>query len=235
MGLYIIIMGVQGAGKGVQAQFISREYGIPHISTGDLFRAMRERDGELARRVQDVMKAGQLVDDDTTSEVLRDRLEQADAAGGAIIDGYPRNDDQAQWLETYLASRGDIVAAVLLLKLDLYVAFKRAFGRVTSKSGVSYNIFFNSDGVRWAFVDHPDKQFPPRLEAVELASGESLIRRPDDANAGAIIKRIDLYLETTQPLFDYYRRKGLLVEINADRSIEDVSRSIKDAISRAGK
>lgn len=230
LSLYVIIMGVQGAGKGVQAQFIKEQYGIPHVSTGDMFRAMRERDDELARRVQDIMKSGALVDDDTTNEVLRDRLEQPDAVNGVVLDGYPRNQAQAAWLEDYLASKNATVNAVLVMSLDLYVAFKRAFGRVTSEAGKSYNIFYNNAGIEWKFIDDPEKVYPARLEAVESASGKLLVRRPDDANAGAIIKRIDLYLETTQPLLDYYQQKGLVVEIDAEQSIETVSRGIKAAI-----
>ena len=101
MGLYIILMGVQGAGKGVQASFIREQYGIPHVSTGDLFRAMRTREDELARKIQETMKAGLLISDETTNEVLQDRLEQPDAENGVIFDGYPRNAAQAKWLDDY--------------------------------------------------------------------------------------------------------------------------------------
>ena len=232
MSLYLIIMGVQGAGKGVQARFIEKKYDIPQVSTGDLFRAMKTRDDELARRVQEIMQSGQLVPDDVTNEILQERLEQPDAANGAIFDGYPRNREQAQFLADYLASKNTGVSAVLLLKLDLYVAFKRAFGRVTNLEGKSYNIYSDDDGIEWQFVDHPEKTFPPRLEAIEIETGAALNRRPDDANAGAIIKRIDVYLQTTQPLIDYYRQAGLLIDIDAERSIKDVSSAIKEAIDR---
>jgi adenylate kinase len=232
LSLYIILMGVQGAGKGVQAQFISETYGIPHVSTGDLFRAMKQRDDPLARRVQEIMAAGLLVDDDTTNEVVRDRLDQPDAANGAILDGYPRNRKQAQWFENYLASHNAKITVALVFKLDLYVAFKRAFGRVTSKDGESYNIFYNNEGIRWEWMDDPQKEFPPRLAAFN-ANGEPLIRRPDDANAGAVIKRIDLYLETTQPLIEYFQQEGLLVEIDAEKAIDEVSREIVAAIETA--
>lgn len=233
MSLYLIIMGVQGAGKGVQAHFIKEHFGIPHVSTGDLFRAMRTREDDLARRVQAIMESGSLVDDDTTNEVLKDRLEQPDAANGVILDGYPRNRQQAQWLEEYLANKNEVLKAVLLLKLDTYAAFKRAFGRVTSSSGESYNIYYNNEGIEWDYVEDPRKEFPPRLQAVEKATGEQLIRRADDANAGAIVKRIDVYLEATQPLIEYYQDKGCLLEIDASQSIEDVSKAIQVAIEQA--
>jgi adenylate kinase len=234
MGLYIILMGVQGAGKGVQAGFISQEYGIPHISTGDLFRAMRTREDELARRIQQIMAAGQLVPDDVTNEVLQDRLEQPDAANGVILDGYPRNPAQAEWLNEYLRSRGEKVNAVLLLDLDLYVAFKRAFGRVkVAETGTLYNLFFDNEGIEWHYEEDPQKKFPPRVVGTEKATGKPLERRADDANAGAVIKRIDTYVEETMPLVEYYEKAGLLSRIDASPSIEEVSRAIKSVIEQA--
>lgn len=228
MGLYLILMGVQGAGKGMQAQFLRDHYGIPHVSTGDLFRAMKTREDELALRVQAIMKAGMLVDDDTTNDVVADRLAQPDAAQGVILDGYPRNQFQADFLANYLAARGQKVNAVLLLHLDLYTAFKRAFGRVSDAQGNSYNIYFRNEGLQVDFEDSPDPRFPPRV--VVRRNGEELIRRPDDANAAAIIKRIDTYLETTQPLIEYYQSRGLVYEVDADQSIEAVSHALRTII-----
>lgn len=231
MGLYLVIMGVQGAGKGTQAAFIKEKYGILHVSTGDLFRAMKTREDELAKRVQDIMNAGRLVPDDTTNEVVKDRLEQPDAQKGAVLDGYPRNIAQAQWLENYLQSKGEKLAAVLLLELDPYVAFKRAFGRVTSASGDAYNIYTNNEGLEWSLVEHPEKAFPPRLEVKNTRTGEILKRRSDD-EAFAVIKRIDIYLEETRPLVDYYRQKGLLVSLDAEQSIEAVGKAIEVAVDK---
>jgi adenylate kinase len=235
MGLYVILMGVQGAGKGEQARFIRETYGIPHVSTGDLFRAMRTREDDLARRIQQLMAEGLLIDDATTNEVVKDRLSQPDAANGVIFDGYPRTPAQADWLESYLEGKGERVNVVLLLQLDLYTAFKRAFGRVSDPQGKSYNIYYNADGIEWQFIDHPDKTFPPRLKAVEKASGGELIRRPDDASADAVLKRIDIYIETTKPLIEYYQRKNLLRELDADQPIPAVSAEMKAAIDATRK
>lgn len=232
MALYLNLMGVQGAGKGVQASFISQTYGIPHVSTGDLFRAMKTRDDDLARRIQQIMAEGALVSDDITNEVVRERLEQPDAAPGAILDGYPRNEAQARWLDDYLASRGEALNAVLLLRLDLFTAFKRAFGRVLAADGRAYNVFYDDAAINWSFEDHPQGTYPPRLTAVHKASGEALIRRPDDANAAAIIKRIDTYLDQTAALIRYYGGRGLLVEINADQPIAAVSGDIQAAVDQ---
>jgi adenylate kinase len=232
MGLYLIIMGIQGAGKGTQAAFIKEKYNILHVSTGELFRAMKTREDDLARRVQELMESGLLIPDGVTNEVLRDRLEQTDAAAGAVLDGYPRNIAQAQWLEDYLTQRGEKVTAALQLDLDPYTAFKRAFGRVFSaESGDQHNIYTANEGLAWQTVDHPEKAFPPRLEVRMKETGEVLQRRADD-EAVAVIKRIDTYLEQTAPLIDFYREKGSLVTIPADQSIDAVSQAIAEAIDR---
>ncbi len=231
MGLYVILMGVQGAGKGEQAKFIRDTYQIPHVSTGDLFRAMKTREDDLAKRIQKTMADGHLVSDETTNEVVAERLSQPDAANGVIFDGYPRTPAQADWLEKYLESKGQHVNIVMLLTLDLYTAFKRAFGRVSHpENGKSYNIYYNSEEINWEFVEHSEKAFPPQLKATEKATGKVLTRRPDDGSADAVIKRIDTYLKTTQPLIAYYKGKGLLTEIDADQPIATVSGEIKAAI-----
>jgi adenylate kinase len=233
MSLYLVIMGVQGAGKGTQAAFIRDHYQIPHVSTGDLFRAMRTRQDELARRIQEIMQAGGLIGDETTNEVLQDRLEQPDAADGVVLDGYPRNIQQAQWLDKYLKQRGEKLAAVLLLELDLYTAFKRAYGRVSSaSSGQSYNIYYNTDILDVQFIEHPEKEFPPRIAATLRETGEALTRRADD-EAAAVITRIDTYVEATRPLIDHYQQQGLLVQIDADQSIEAVNAAIQNAVDAA--
>ncbi|MDL1901312.1 nucleoside monophosphate kinase [Anaerolineae bacterium CFX9] len=235
MSLYVVLMGVQGAGKGEQARFIRETYGIPHVSTGDLFRAMKTRTDALAIRIQEIMAAGRLIDDETTNQVVAERLTQPDAAGGVIFDGYPRTPNQAEWLEQHLASKGQRVASVLLLELDLFTAFKRAFGRVSAADGKSYNIYYNAEGISYRFEDHPEKAYPPRLVAVVNSTGETLQRRPDDASADAIIKRIDTYLQTTQPLIDHYAAKGLLQRIDADRPITEVSAEISAILEKASR
>lgn len=232
MGLYLIIMGVQGAGKGTQAAYIHEQYAVPHVSTGDLFRAMKTRTDDLAQRVQDIMKSGALVPDDVTNEILQDRLEQPDAAQGVILDGYPRNTAQAQWLDSYLAGRGEKIGAVLLLNLDAYTAFKRAFGRVKLDStGETFNIYTNNEMLTWEMVEHPEQAYPPRLEVRHKETGEVLSRRADD-EAVSVVKRIDIYQETTRPLVDFYRDHGVLVEIDADQPIAAVSAAIKAVIDR---
>lgn len=230
MGLYLIIMGVQGAGKGTQATVIRDTFNIPHVSTGDLFRAMKTRTDDLAQRVQDIMKSGALVPDDVTNEILQDRVEQPDAGDGVILDGYPRNIDQAKWLESYLTGRGEKLGAALLLELDYYTAFKRAFGRFKLPStGETYNIYTNNESLEWQAVDHPEKAYPARLEVKHKASGEALTRRADD-EAASVIKRIDTFQEQTAPLIAHYDAKDLLIRIQADQPIDAVGNDIKAAI-----
>src|SRR5688572_22374130 len=107
MGLYIILMGIQGAGKGTQAKFLVEKYTIPQVSTGDLFRAMKTQDTPLAREVQALMKAGNLIPDDVTNRIVEERLKQPDAQNGVIFDGYPRTVEQAETLEKMLAAKGE--------------------------------------------------------------------------------------------------------------------------------
>lgn len=233
MGLYIILMGVQGSGKGTQAGYITQHYGgIPQISTGDLFRAMKTRTDDFAKQIQETMAAGQLISDETTNKVVEERLQKPDAANGAIFDGFPRTPDQAEWLENYLAKKGEKIAAVILMELDLYEAFRRAFGRVVASNGENYNIYTGADKLDFKWVAHPDKAFPPQLEA-SVKGGEKLIRRPDDAHADAIIKRIDIFRKTTQPLIDHFSGKGLVHILKADQSVEAVSSEIKKILDAA--
>ncbi len=230
MSLYIILMGVQGAGKGVQAKFIEETFGIPQVSTGDLFRAMKTRTDELAVRVQKLMASGQLIDDDTTNAIVVDRLSQADAQNGVILDGYPRNQAQAEFLEKHLAEKGAKINAVLLLDLDLYTAFKRAFGRVSDPDGPSYNYYFKKDGADFRWVQYPDNIFPPRLDAFIEGTDKLLKRRADDADAAAVVRRIDTFVRETQLLVDYFSGQGVVKTVNANQSIENVTADIKAVI-----
>jgi len=231
MSLYIIMMGVQGAGKGVQASKIAETYGIPHISTGDIFRAMKTRDDDLAQEVQAIMKSGDLVPDDLTCRMVKDRLGEKDALKGAILDGFPRNEVQADWLEEYLSSHGTNVTALFWMELPLYTAFKRAFGRVMDvETGKSYNIYFRDGGIEeWHFEDDPEGKYVPRLVA-KLKDGTDAKRRPDDANAHAVLTRIDTYMTETAPLLDFYQDKDIIVTIDANQTIKKVEQDIKAAI-----
>jgi adenylate kinase len=237
MKIHLILMGVQGSGKGTQAAILRDTYGLIHVSTGDLFRALFKREDEFAIKIREILNSGKLVSDEDTNNVLLDHLNRTDQKNGVIFDGYPRNIAQAEWLERHLASKGEALTAALLLDLDPYVAFKRAFGRVSSavNKDVTYNIYYNADGIEYTFEKFEKDEFPPRLVAKVTATGEKLVRRADDANADAVLKRIDTYLETTAPLVDYYSAKGLLVKINALESIETVTAHLRAEIDKRRK
>jgi adenylate kinase len=226
--LFVLLMGAQGVGKGEQAKFIKQTYGIPHVSTGDIFRAMKTRDDDLAREVQQIMASGQLISDELTNRVVAERLAEPDCAGGVILDGYPRTPNQAQFLQDFLAQRGSALKAVILLELDLFTAFKRAFGRVTAANGDSYNIYYRNEGLDVAHVRSAGDEFPPKVVATLKATGEVLKRRPDDADPNAVIVRIETYLRDTKPLIDFYSAQGsLLRHVDANQPIEAVSAQIK--------
>lgn len=229
--LLVVLMGLQGAGKGEQAKFIHQTYHIPHISTGDLFRAMKTRDDTLAREVQIIMNAGHLINDELTNKVVVERLEQPDCANGAILDGYPRTTPQAEFFDQYLAQRGLKLKAVLYLEIDPFIAFKRAFGRVTAANNDSYNIYYRNDGLTVDHAKAPNSEYPPKVVAT-LDTGEVLKRRTDDADAHAVIVRIETYLlETAEPLMTHYTQQGrLLRRVNANQPIETVSATIRSIL-----
>ena len=207
MGTFIVLIGVQGAGKGTQAAILQEKLGLIHVSTGDLFRAMKTQDTPLAQKVQAMMAKGELIPDEITNEMVEDRLSQPDAERGVILDGYPRNVGQAQFLDDLLSKQGDRVVVVPVLHLDRETAIKRTEGRRYSQDKKRvYNIYFN----------------PPQNEGVDDVDGQPLIQRDDD-HREAVERRIDLYYENTQPLIDYYRGRGVVAEVEADQKIESVA------------
>lgn len=217
MGTYIVLMGVQGAGKGTQAAILQQKLGLLHLSTGDLFRAMKTEDTPLAHRVQDLMAKGELIPDEVTNEMVKERIQKPDAAKGVIFDGYPRNRDQARFLDTLLAQSQQCITAAIILELDREIAIKRTEGRRYSQDKQRvYNIYFN----------------PPQIEGVDDVDGLPLIQRDDD-NREAVERRIDLYFTQTAPLIDYYRERGLLKEIDADQAIDSVAEAVVAAINKA--
>jgi len=207
---YILLMGVQGSGKGTQAPRIVEKFGIPHVSTGDLFRAMKTQDTPLAREVQAIMNAGQLVPDDVTIRVVEERLDRPDAAKGAILDGFPRTRPQAEALEELLKKYDSGVYRVLYFDLDKESAVKRITDRYVCSKDASHNDGYNLSSK------------PPKVAGVCDVCGAPLMQRKDDTREAAE-KRINDFFGQTKPLLDFYKSKGALREIKADQPIDKVT------------
>lgn len=214
MATYIVLLGPPGAGKGTQAQVISHEMNLAHISSGDLFRENLKNQTELGKMAQGYMNRGELVPDDVTIGMVRERLSRPDCADGALLDGFPRTPAQADALAEMLASMGQKVASVPYISVPAEVLIERLGGRWTCPScGRVYHEKYN----------------PPKVSGVCDTDGTKLIQRDDD-KAETVERRIRVYMEQTSPLIEYYRQKGLLVEFDGTQSIEDVSKDILQAI-----
>jgi adenylate kinase len=209
--MYLVIMGVQGAGKGTQAAVIKDEYQIPHITSGGLFRAMKDQDTPLARQVQAIMAAGDLVPDDVTIQIVKERITQPDAREGFILDGFPRTRPQAEALDALMAELGQRLTAVISLAISDEEAVERISGRLQCSINEKH-------------IYHK-KYNPPAKEGVCDIDGGQLFTREDDQPA-SVRKRIAAFHEKTRPLLDYYREQGVLVELDAEKSIEAVTEDI---------
>jgi len=214
MATYIVLLGPPGAGKGTQAQVISRELKLAHISSGDLFRENLKNQTELGKLAQGYMNRGELVPDDVTIAMVKDRLSRADCKEGALLDGFPRTPTQAAALADMLGSLGQKVHKVPYISVPAALLIERLGGRWTCPScGHVYHEKYN----------------PPKVKDICDVDGARLIQRDDD-KAETVERRIRVYMEQTAPLIDYYRNEGLLVEIDGTQSIEEVSRDILKAI-----
>jgi adenylate kinase len=213
----IVFLGAPGSGKGTQAQRLVERHGIPQISTGDLLRA-HVRDGtELGRRAKAVMDAGQLVDDATILGMVRERLAQADAARGFILDGFPRTIPQAEGLDLLLAEIGKPLKAVILFEVDPQLLVQRISGR---RSCQDCGRVFN--------VHTAPVPVPPPCNG--QCTSPRLIQRPDDAEA-TVAKRLEVYEAQTQPLVGFYRGRGLLKAVDADAPLETVTARVEAALT----
>ncbi|WP_062189781.1 adenylate kinase [Anaerolinea thermolimosa] len=214
--MYIVLLGPPGAGKGTQAQIIAREFGLTHVSSGDLFRENLKNQTELGKLAQGYMNRGELVPDDVTIAMVKERISRSDCANGALLDGFPRTPAQADALAGMLAELGGKVHCVPYISVPAEVLIERLGGRWTCpQCGRVYHEKYN----------------PPRTAGVCDDDGATLIQRDDD-KAETVERRIRVYMEQTMPLIEYYRRQGLLVEVDGTKSIEEVSRDILAAIRK---
>lgn len=204
--LNLILMGLPGAGKGTQADKIVEKYEIPHISTGDMFRAAIKAGTELGKQAKAFMDAGNLVPDEVTIGIVRERLSNEDCKRGFLLDGFPRTSAQAEALETMLASLDRKIDSVIYIEVPKEDLFERLTGRwVSTTSGASYHVKFN----------------PPKVEGICDKDGSQLIQRDDD-KPETVANRLEVNLQQAQPLIDFYSERGTMKKINGNQDIAKV-------------
>jgi adenylate kinase len=216
MQKFIVLLGPPGVGKGTQAKIVAETTGLPHISSGDLFRENIKNGTELGKMAQSFMNKGELVPDDVTIGMIRDRLSRPDCKAGALLDGFPRTAVQAVALGKLLAEFGGQVSIVPYITASAATLVDRLSGRWTCKA---QGHIFN------------EKSNPPRKPGVCDLDGSELYQRDDD-KAETVTRRIQVYFAQTAPLIEYYRERKLLSEINGARPIEQVS---ADLLAVVGK
>jgi len=216
MQKFIVLLGPPGVGKGTQAKIVAETTGLPHISSGDLFRENIKNGTELGKMAQSFMNKGELVPDDVTIGMIRDRLSRPDCKAGALLDGFPRTAVQAVALGKLLAEFGGQVSIVPYITASAATLVDRLSGRWTCKA---QGHIFN------------EKSNPPRKPGICDLVGSELYQRDDD-KAETVTRRIQVYFAQTAPLIEYYRERKLLSEINGARPIEQVS---ADLLAVVGK
>ncbi|MCE8116113.1 adenylate kinase [Listeria monocytogenes] len=202
----LVLMGLPGAGKGTQAEQIVEKYNIPHISTGDMFRAAMKNNTELGRKAKSFMDNGDLVPDEVTNGIVRERLSEDDAKDGFLLDGFPRTVEQAQELENILSDLGTELDAVINIDVEKDVLMKRLTSRwICRTCGKTYHEIYN----------------PPKVPGKCDLDGGELYQRDDDKKE-TVEKRLNVNMKQTKPLLDFYSEKGKLHNINGEQEIKDV-------------
>jgi len=213
----LIFLGAPGAGKGTQAREVSRHFSIPQISTGDMLREAVRNQTPLGLAAKARMEAGELVPDEVVCGLVVERIEQPDCARGFILDGFPRTLGQARFVDRMLQAKGKGDPLVFDIRVDRDLLVKRLTGRRTcSVCGRIYNIYFN----------------PPRVEGICDKEGGELLQRADDSEE-SIRQRLVAYEQQTTPLIDYYRTRGVLQEVDGNRSPEAITRELIDFLEKA--
>lgn len=210
----IIMLGAPGAGKGTQAKKIADKYGIPHISTGDIFRANIKGGTELGMKAKSYIDQGQLVPDDVTIGMLLERISETDCAGGYVLDGFPRTIPQAESLTKALEDRGEKVEYAIDVDVPDDEIVSRISGRRACLTcGATYHV----------------ATIPPKVEGICDACGEGLVLREDD-KPETVQKRLEVYHSQTQPLIEYYKRAGMLVSVDGTKGLNSVFEDISNVL-----
>ena len=206
----IVMLGAPGAGKGTQAKMIADQYSIPHISTGDIFRANIKEGTELGKEAKSYMDKGQLVPDELTVKILLDRVAKEDCKNGYVLDGFPRTIPQAEVLEDALTKLNDKIDYAINVEVPDENIVRRMSGRRACLScGATYHIV----------------HIPPKAEGVCDRCGKDLVLRDDDKEE-TVQKRLNVYHEQTQPLIDFYEKRGVLKEVDGTVDMKDVFAAI---------
>ncbi|MCR4945661.1 MAG: adenylate kinase [Lachnospiraceae bacterium] len=206
----IIMLGAPGAGKGTQAKQIAAKYSIPHISTGDIFRANIKNGTELGKKAKEYMDQGALVPDELTCDLVMDRISQPDAANGFVLDGFPRTIPQAEALDKALTAAGQSMDYAIDVDVpDENIVNRMSGRRACLKCGATYHIV----------------SIPTKVEGICDVCGEPVVQRDDD-KPETVQKRLTVYHEQTQPLIDYYKGKGILKSVDGTVPMEQVFEEI---------
>ena len=207
----IIMLGAPGAGKGTQAKMIAAKYNIPHISTGDIFRANIKNNTELGKKAKEYMDQGLLVPDELTCDLVTDRIQQDDCANGFILDGFPRTIPQAEALDKALTGLGQAMDYAIDVDVpDENIVNRMSGRRACLKCGATYHIV----------------TIPPKQEGICDNCGSEIVQRDDD-KPETVQKRLQVYHDQTQPLIDFYNNKGILKSVDGTKDLDAVFDSIK--------
>ena len=212
----IMFIAPPAAGKGTQAELVVEKYHIPHISTGDILREISKEESEMGEYVRETLASGQLVKDEITYQLIENRLKKDDCKNGYIIDGFPRNIDQANEYDRILERLGYEVGNVILINIDKKTLEKRITGRrLCENCNAIYNI--------------NDKNNTPKVESVCDHCGGKLYQRSDD-NLESFQTRYDTYLEKTEPIIEHYKKQGVLKEVDGNDDVQSIFKKIEEII-----
>ena len=212
---FYVFLGPPGAGKGTQAKVVAQKMGIPQISSGDLFRENLKNQTDLGIRADQFIKVGELVPDDITIKMVEERISRTDCAAGAILDGFPRNPAQAKALDEMLELTGCKINQVPYVAVPVEVLVERLSARLTCREQ--------------GHVFHKEYK-PPKVAGICDFDGSELYQREDD-HPDTVKHRIQVYEQQTRPLIEYYRERGILVEIDGNQSIEDVTKELLEMVN----
>lgn len=216
MSMNLVLMGLPGAGKGTQAQYIVKDFDIPHISTGDIFRAAMKNETPMGLQAKQFIDKGELVPDEVTNGIVQERLAQDDVKDGFMLDGFPRNLAQAEALNTMLEADGKKLDAVINIHVDPEVLVDRLSGRYICKEcGATYHKLYNQ----------------PKVEGTCDVCGSHDFYQRDDDKPATVKNRLAVNIKLNTPLIDFYEKQGCLYQIDGEQDIDKVYQAIKEVLT----